>query len=200
MKNSYVQSIRFLFIGRLLYDKGIMEFSDAARQIKLSYPNVIFEIVGAIDNNNPSAISQDIVMNWEKELLIKYHGKAEDIRPFLEKADVLVLPSYREGLPRVILEGMSMAKPIIVTDVPGCRETVVDGENGYLVPVKNSNALADAMVKMIENGQDQRKEMGQKGRELAVDKFDEKIIIQKYTELISSLIIEKEVVTDLLFG
>ncbi|PLX87859.1 MAG: glycosyltransferase family 1 protein [Desulfuromonas sp.] len=144
------QGIHFLFIGRLIADKGIYEFVEAARRVRQHYPQCQFHLVGWIDTNL-SAIDRNELDRWVTDGLIVYHGRLEDVRPVIEKSHVFVLPSYREGVPRTVLEAMAMGRPIITTDAPGCRETVENGVNGYLVPVKDSASLAGTMLKFIEN-------------------------------------------------
>lgn len=179
--------VQFLFIGRLLTDKGICEFADAIKIVKKTYSAAQFHVVGELDTGNRATITAEELESWQEEKLIIYHGQKNDVRPFIIDADALVLPSYREGLPRVMLEGMAMGKPLITTDVPGCRATVVHGENGYLVEVKNAEALAKAMINMIEIGQERRLAMGQKGRQMALDIFDERKIVAHYLKVINTL-------------
>lgn len=178
----------FLLITRILSDKGIYEFIEAAKKVKTKYPDCDFNLLGVLDKDNPAAIEQNKVKDWEEEGIIKYLGTTEDVRPFICACDVFVLPSYREGIPKTNLEAMAMAKPIITTNVPGCRETLEDGKNGFLVSARNSQELAEAMFKMIEMGDGGRKKMGQYGREMILRKFDAKIVIEKYWEIIEEII------------
>jgi glycosyltransferase involved in cell wall biosynthesis len=175
----------FLFIGRLLFDKGIQEFVKAARIVKEQGIKAEFHVVGALDTDNPSAIDKSTLDSWIKEKAIYYHGTTNDVRAFIQKSDIIVLPSYREGLPRVMLEGMSMGKPLITTDVPGCRETVVNNYNGFLVEVKNETALANVFKEMLTLGSSVREKMGIAGRKMALEIFDEKIITQKYINAVN---------------
>lgn len=161
---------RFLLIARLLGDKGVREYAQAAKQIKNSHPEVSFDLVGWIDEN-PDAIKQQELDTWIEEGTLNYLGKLADVRPALSNCSVYVLPSYREGTPRTVLEAMSMGRTIITTDAPGCRETVIDNDNGFLVPVKSVEALVIAMKKLIENP-DLIKKMGQRSREIAEEKYD----------------------------
>lgn len=162
--------IVFLIIARLLWDKGIGEFVSAARLLKKKYPDVSWRIVGPFDNN-PSSIKRTDIQKWQDEGLIEYLGPTEDVRPYIAECSVYVLPSYREGTPRSVLEAMSMGRPIITTDAPGCRETVVDGVNGFLVPVRDSEKLAKTMEKFIHNI-GLIKELGAKSREIAEQRYD----------------------------
>lgn len=160
----------YLMIGRLLGDKGVREYAQAAARVKQRHPNARFLLVGWIDAN-PDAIAPDELDGWRQEGVIEFLGKLDDVRPAIAASTVYVLPSYREGTPRTVLEAMAMGRPIITTDAPGCRETVIDGENGYLVPVKSVDALADAMLRFIDDpGLAPR--MGKRSREIAEDKYD----------------------------
>ncbi len=176
--------ISFLMISRLLYDKGVVEFAEAAKKVKNKFPDAEFLLLGPKDTGNPSSINEKELYDWEKSGIIKYLGTSDDVRPFICNSSAIVLPSYKEGLPRTLLEAMSMEKPIIATNIPGSRDLVQEGENGFLVEVKNSDSLADAMEKFINIDTVQKNEMGKKGREIALQKFDEKIIISKYLEII----------------
>ena len=160
----------FLLVGRLLRDKGIFEYVEAARIVRQSRPDARFRLLGMYDNN-PSAIQASQVQGWVDEGVIDYQGTVEDVRPQIAAAHVCVLPSYNEGLPRSILEGMSMGRPIITTDAPGCRETVVPGVNGFLAPVKDPSALAKAMLRALQ-GPPSLAVMGAASRALAERRFD----------------------------
>lgn len=160
----------FLLIARLLGDKGVREYAQAAQQIKIKYPQAQFSLVGWIDSN-PDAIKQAELDEWVADGRLTYLGKLSDVRPAIEQASIYVLPSYREGTPRTVLEAMSMGRAIITTDAPGCRETVIDGDNGFLVSVKSVNELSQAMEKFMQSPGLIEK-MGQRARELAEQKFD----------------------------
>lgn len=165
-----LKHISFLLIARLLWDKGIKEYVEAVRILKERYPDVIFKILGPFDSN-PAAIQLVDIEQWSNEGIIDYLGETNDVRPFIVDSSVYVLPSYREGTPRSVLEAMAMGRPIITTDAPGCRETVVNGANGFLVPVKDSVALANAMERFILEP-NLIVEMGTKSREIALKKYD----------------------------
>jgi glycosyltransferase involved in cell wall biosynthesis len=154
----------------LLRDKGIVEYAEAARRLKPRYPTARFQLVGPHDAN-PSAISRQQLEAWRSEGIIEYSGATDDVRSFLAGAGVFVLPSYREGTPMSVLEAMATGRPIVTTDVPGCRETVVPGENGFLVPAKDVAALAAAMERFIV-APELIPKMGRRSREIAVEKFD----------------------------
>ncbi|MFW2025759.1 glycosyltransferase family 4 protein [Acinetobacter baumannii] len=166
--NNYMPS--FLMVARLLKDKGINEYIQAARKIKVTYPNAIFNLVGGIDVN-PAAISKKELDEWVKEGIINYWGQMSDVRPALEKSNIFVLPSYREGIPRAVLEAMSMGRPIITTDAPGCKETVIEGYNGFLVEVKSIDKLVDAMEKFIVDP-NLVELMGKNSRKIVLEKYD----------------------------
>lgn len=168
--SSVPRQARFTLIARLLGDKGVREYVAAARIVRRAYPSVQFDIVGWIDDN-PDAINRSELDSWEAEGVVNFLGKLADVRPAIEKCSVYVLPSYREGTPRTVLEAMAMGRAIITTDAPGCRETVIDGENGFLVPVKSVDALVDAMTRFIEDP-DLAVRMGKRSREIAEEKYD----------------------------
>jgi glycosyltransferase involved in cell wall biosynthesis len=162
--------VRFLLIGRLLGDKGVREYVQAARQLMRRYPEVRFSLVGWIDSN-PDAIFQSELDAWIADRSIEFLGRMSDVRPAIAACSVFVLPSYREGTPRTVLEAMAMGRPVITTDAPGCRETVVDGENGFLVPVKSVDALVKAMEQFVADP-DLAPRMGARGRKIAEEKYD----------------------------
>lgn len=163
--------VTFLLTARLIKDKGILEYVEAARLLKQKYPTAKFQLLGPLDTN-PAAITKEQLNQWMKEGVIEYLGKTNDVRPFIAESSVFVLPSfYREGIPRSILEAMSMGRPIITTDAPGCRETVVDGRNGFLVSVKDVSALKSAMEKFILEP-DLIVQMGKQSRIIAEEKYD----------------------------
>ena len=162
--------VAFLLIARLLKDKGIFEYAAAAAAIKQRYPGTIFRLMGPLDPN-PSAIGKDQVDAWHRAGVLEYLGEVKDVRPHLAACNVYVLPSYREGTPRTVLEAMAMGRPIITTDAPGCRETVTNGDNGFLVPVKDAAALVEAMQSFITHPE-LIPRMGQRGRKIAEIKYD----------------------------
>lgn len=160
----------FLLIARLLGDKGVREYAEAARLVRSKYPGAVFRLVGWIDSN-PDAIRQDELEGWVREGTVDYLGRLEDVREAIANCSVYVLPSYREGTPRTVLEAMSMGRPIITTDAPGCRETVVEGGNGFLVPVKGVKELAEAMTRFVEDPELAQR-MGSRSRLIAEEKYD----------------------------
>ncbi len=163
-------TIRFLLTARFILAKGVMEYLAAAQEIKKQYPTVEFLLVGWYENKDES-IQPGIIQSYIDQGIIRYLGKLDDVRPALAQASVFVLPSYREGTPKTVLEAMACGRAIISTDVPGCRETVIAGENGYLVPARDVASLRAALEKfIIEPGL--IKTMGQRSREIAISKYD----------------------------
>jgi len=176
--------VTFTFIGRLLYDKGIREFVEAAGRVGERHPQARFWIVGDIDRENPSAVRNEDLVRWIRHPRIHYHGSTDDIRQVLAQTDCVVLPSYREGMPRVIMEAMAMERPVITTDTAGCRETVDDGVTGYLVQVQDTDTLSLAMERFLALDEAARQTMGRSGREKALREFDDRLIAEQLTDMI----------------
>jgi glycosyltransferase involved in cell wall biosynthesis len=174
--------VRFLLIARMLYDKGIQQYVDAARNLKQKHgTNVELCLLGFLDVNNPSAVSTVDMDSWVEEGIINYLGVSDNVEQEIAKVDCMVLPSYyREGVPKSLLEAGSMGKPIVTTDSVGCRETVDDGINGYLCEPRSSESLTEKLSFIIDMSHEQRLEMGLKSREKIQKEFDEKIVINKY--------------------
>lgn len=162
--------ITFLMISRIQYDKGVVEYVNAAHLLKKLYPNAIFQILGPFDDH-PSAISESEFLKLIHNSAVDFLGGTPDVRPFIAKCHVYVLPSYREGTPVSALEAMAMGRPVVTTDVPGCREVVQDGENGYLVPVKDSIGLAQGMSMFLEDPV-LVSQMGYRSRQIVEAKYD----------------------------
>lgn len=160
----------FLLIARLLGDKGVREYVEAARALRRRAPGLRFQMVGWIDSN-PDAIKQEELDAWIAEGCIEYLGRLSDVRPAIAASSVYVLPSYREGTPRTVLEAMAMGRPIVTTDAPGCRQTVVEADNGFLVPVQSASALEQAMWKFVAEPELVAR-MGQRSRALAEENYD----------------------------
>ncbi|WP_348734466.1 glycosyltransferase family 4 protein [Rheinheimera texasensis] len=160
----------FLLIARLLGDKGVREYVTAARLVHQQYPQCKFRLAGWIDDA-PDAIAQAELDSWIQDGVIEFLGRLKDVRPAIADSTIYVLPSYREGTPRTVLEAMAMARAVITTDAPGCRETVIPGVNGLLVPIKSAEALAQAMLDLVRDRQ-QVEAMGQQGRRIAEQKYD----------------------------
>lgn len=171
----------FLFAGRLIRDKGILEFIDAARKVKRLYPEVRFVAIGDIDDN-PTSLTYDDLSRIEGEGIVEFPGMQTDVMPFFRESSAFVLPSYHEGTPRAALEALAVGRPVILTDAPGCREVVRDGENGYMVPVRDPESLAAAMIRLVEQPA-LMAAMGQKSRAIAEEKYD----VRKVNEVICNI-------------
>ena len=178
------KNITFLLIARLLKDKGIFEYIEAAKIIKSKIKNINFNLIGAIDSSN-NRIDINYVKKNHNEEIINYLGFKENVRPYIAESHVFVLPSYHEGLPRSVLEAMSMGRPIITTQVPGCKETVVNNENGFLIPSRNVDTLIKKMNWFINNKKEILK-MGKKSRNLVEKRFSSKKINNKFIKLLSN--------------
>lgn len=177
------KNITFLFIGRLLREKGIFEFIQAAQNIKKKHPNCIFQIIGGLDHTNPFALNQNILDQYILDGTIHYAGHVNNVSDWIRNADVFVLPSYREGFPRSSQEAMAIGRPIITNDVPGCRETVENGKNGFLIKPWDTKDLSEKMSYFINNP-NKIEEMGIESRKIAVEKFDVYKINQKIINIL----------------
>jgi len=178
---------RFLLLARLLYDKGVGEFVEAAGRLRRELPQCRFALLGMIDSDNPAAITRAQVDRWVAEGTIEYLGAADDVRPHIAAAHCVVLPSYREGVPRSLLEAAAMARPIVATDVAGCREVVRHGDNGLLCRPRDAASLADAMRQMASMPPEALAAMGRRGRERVESEFDERLIVRHYVEALDSV-------------
>lgn len=177
----------FLMIARAFYDKGFREYIDGARKIKKKYKDVEFWFLGALGGKNKNGVSEQEMKSLENEGVIKYWGHRKDVQNIIGECDCVVLPSYREGISKVLMEAASMEKPLIATDVVGCREIVQDGYNGYLVKIKDSDDLAEKIEKFINLSWEKQRELGINGRKKILKEFDEKIIIDIYRRKIWNL-------------
>lgn len=176
----------FLFVGRLLWDKGVREFIEAARLVRRAHPDVRFKLLGFVDAANRTAVTRSELDSWLGEGLVEYLGAADDVRPHIADADCVVLPSYREGLPRSLLEAGAMEQPLIATDVPGCRDVVEHGVTGLLCPPRDAQALAEAMEAMVALPAPRRQEMGKLGRTKIAREFDQRLVFQAYLEAVEA--------------
>lgn len=170
----------FLMVSRALYEKGLVEYVEASKILKRQYPDLRIQLLGAIDEEGNIGIKRTLVEQWAQEGWLEYLGTSDDVASVIHQADCVVLPSYREGTPRTLLEAAAMGKPIVTTNVPGCKETVVDGYNGYLCEVRNGTDLAAKMAQILELTEEELETMGRHSRRLAEDKFDEKYVIDRY--------------------
>lgn len=179
---------RFLLSARLIREKGIAEYAAAARELRESSDCIECWLLGHLCEDNPSAISGAVVRQWEAEGVIVYLGSVEDVRPVLAQVDCVVLPSYREGVPRVLLEAAAMGLPVITTDAVGCREAVDEGETGLLCRPRDVEDLARCMRQMLNLPRTERIAMGQRGRAKMLREFDERIVIDRYLQTINGLV------------
>ncbi len=182
------RGVTFLMIGRVLRDKGVLEYINAARLVKKDYPRAHFMLLGKVGADNRSAISAETVKEWVDEGIVCHIDYTDDVRPVIAKAECVVLPSYREGAPRTLLEGAAMGRPIITTDVPGCRQVVEDGRTGFLCEARSSKSLRDAMVRFIKLSHRRRVEMGRAGREKIERQFSERAVIDAYRQSLTRIV------------
>jgi glycosyltransferase involved in cell wall biosynthesis len=178
---------RFLLIARILRDKGVCEYVQATKLLRERWPSVEFNLLGFVDVQNPAAISRNEVESWVTQGFVNYLGVSEDVRKEIAAAECVVLPSYREGTPRSLLEAAAMARPIITTDAVGCREVVDHEVNGYLCKVRDAEDLAEKMNQMLLLSPEHRISMGLRGRAKMEAEFDEKIVIGKYLAAIEAI-------------
>ncbi|MEH6534653.1 MAG: glycosyltransferase family 4 protein, partial [Photobacterium frigidiphilum] len=182
--------VRFLLIARMLYDKGIGHYVEAARELRLRYGvKVEFNLLGFLDVNNPSAVSKAEMQAWVDEGIVNYLGVSDSVETEIAKVDCMVLPSfYREGVPKSLLEAGAMGKPIVTTDNVGCRETVEHGVNGYLCKLKSTDSLVEMLDRVITHSHEERLVMGFASRRKIENEFDEKIVINKYLDAIQDIL------------
>ncbi len=179
------QEVVFLYCGRLLKTKGVRLFAEAAQAVRAVDNRAIFRIVGAPDPGNPASIPHLEIERWRKDGAVEYFGAVDDVRPHIADADVVVLPTYyREGMPRALLEAMCMEKVVLATDTPGCREIVVPGQTGFLVPARNIRALVQAMLSIVALPLDLRIKIGQAARQRVVQRFSERVVLPQYLQAI----------------
>jgi glycosyltransferase involved in cell wall biosynthesis len=189
--------LRVVLAARLLWDKGIAEYVEAARALKAEGRTVKFLLAGSPDDGNPASVSKELVEGWANEGLLNWLGHVSDMPKMLSEVDVVVLPSYREGLPKTLIEAAACALPLITTDAPGCREVVSNtGEDGLQIPVRDSAALADA-IRLLDDDRKLCRKLGLAAREKALREFDELIVISKTLRVYSELLdpVPHEVVT-----
>jgi glycosyltransferase involved in cell wall biosynthesis len=172
----------FLMISRLIKDKGVLEYVEAARKVKQKFPQAQFQLLGPFwtQNLKSNTITEENVQGWVDEQIIDYLGYTYDVRPFIAASDCIVLPSYREGNANVLMQGASMEKPLLASDVVGCNNLVVDGETGFLFVVKNVDDLADKMEKMLQLSNAERQTMGQKGRAFMKQHYNKTVVLEAY--------------------
>lgn len=177
----------FLLVARLLRDKGVIEYVEAARQLKPLYPRAEFALLGSRDLENPNAIPDKLFNSWRSDGLVSHWGTSSDVRIELARTDCVVLPSYREGTPRSLLEAAAMGRPLIATDVPGCREVVHSGLNGLLCDPRDSKSLAIQMEKILNMTPEKLQKFTHASRELVQEKFDENLVIEAYLKVLENI-------------
>lgn len=183
-------STTFLFVGRVLRDKGVLEFIEAARLLRQEREDVRFQILGSTASDNPAAIPKGTVLDWQAQGWAEYLGSTDDVRPCIARADCVVLPSYREGVPRALLESSAMGRPCITTWSPGCKDVVDDARTGFLCLPADATSLLNAMRRFMELGDRQRLEMGRAAREKMECEFAEQIVLDTYLDLVKRIEIE----------
>ena len=178
----------FLMVARLLGDKGVYEYAQAAGLLRDRYPWAEFALLGFLDKSNPNAVTPERLSAWVRSGVLSYWGSSSDVRSELAQADCVVLPSYREGTPRTLLEAAAMGRPLIATDVPGCREVVCDGVNGLLCKPKEAADLARQMEAILCMPQQRIQKMAEASRQWVQARFDEQIVIEQYRQAINALV------------
>jgi glycosyltransferase involved in cell wall biosynthesis len=187
-RHDSMPEFRFLLVGRMLVNKGVVEFADAARIVRRSMPHARFQLLGPINEANPNLVPAQTIAAWEAEGIVEYLGAVDDVRPHIGAADCVVLPSYREGVPRTLLEAAAMAIPIIATRVAGCVDVVEDGVNGLLCEARDAADLARKMLAMAALPAVERQGMGAAGRRKVEQEFDEALVIRKYLDAIAAVV------------
>ena len=182
----------FLMIARLLRDKGVIEYVAAARKVKSDHPRARFQLLGAVDAANRTAIDAATVTSWEEEGTIEYLGTSDDVRAHIAAAHCVVLPSYREGAPRTLIEAAAMARPLIATNVPGCRSVVDDGETGYLCKVRDGDDLARSIETFLALPRGEMARMGRAGRAKMSKSFDQAIVVQAYRDALRLILVHEK--------
>jgi glycosyltransferase involved in cell wall biosynthesis len=185
------KTLRVLFIGRLLREKGLYEYVNAAAKLKSAYPNVDFDVAGEPDEGNPSSITSSQIDDISEKAIVRFLGHCTDIPALLEHTDICVLPSYREGTPKSLLEAAASGLPLIATDVPGCREICRNNQNGILVPAQDVDTLANAISRLIVDDE-LRLRMGHRSREIAVTEFSQDYVIDETIKVYKTAMQQKE--------
>ncbi len=180
--------IVFILVARLIWEKGVAQYVEAARSIKRVYPGATFQILGKVPPQGNSSVTMEHLKAWESEGLVEYLGTSDNVPSILAAVDCVVLPSYyREGVPRSLIEAAAMGRPCITTDMPGCRDVVHDGENGWLCTPRDAGDLENKMMRFIEATPEKKGEMGLAAHRIAIEQFDEQVIIQKYLAAIENI-------------
>jgi glycosyltransferase involved in cell wall biosynthesis len=178
-------SLRFLFFGRLILHKGIREFIDAAKMLRAILPNARFQLLGNPDAGNPTSVSDTELQSWIVDGIVEHLGEHRDVRPYIQQADVVVLPTYREGMSRALLEGAAMGKPLIGSDVAGSRELIDEGLTGFLCRARDAHSLADAMERMGGLPTERLAEMGRAARAKVEREFSDEVVVRAYLDALA---------------
>ncbi|MGY2131170.1 glycosyltransferase family 4 protein [Hymenobacter sp. HD11105] len=181
------QPFTFLMVARVLYEKGVEEYFEAARLVRTAVPGTRVQLLGGLDESGNIGVKRAVLEEWLQAGHVEYLGTSDNVAEHLALADAVVLPSYREGTPKTLLEAAAMAKPIVTTDVPGCRETVQDGVNGLLCQVHDASDLAEKMLLMLRLSNVELATMGRASRKLAEQKFDEQLVLNKYLQVVADV-------------
>ncbi|WP_133271501.1 glycosyltransferase family 4 protein [Hymenobacter radiodurans] len=181
------QPFTFLMVARVLYEKGVEEYFEAARLVRAAVPGTRVQLLGGVDESGNIGVKRTVLDEWLRAGHIEYLGTSDNVAEHLAQADAVVLPSYREGTPKTLLEAAAMAKPIVTTDVPGCRETVENGVNGLLCQVRDAADLAAKMLQILRLSDSELATMGRASRQLAEQKFDEQLVLNKYLGVVNEL-------------
>ncbi len=192
-KNEFNCPVRFLMVARVLYDKGYTEFVEAAALVKKRFPDITAELLGPIDESSPMAVPRNVLERDVADGKIIYLGVTDDVPSYVRRDSVVVVvvSSYHEGLNRSLMEACAMARPVITTNIPGCRETVEDGRNGFLVPVKDSEALADAMIRFINLTREEKMMMAEASYQKACSFFGLDSVLKSYEAIIGELVVRR---------
>lgn len=181
------QPFVFLMVARVLYEKGVVEYFEAAKIIRQAVPGTRIQLLGGLDEAGGVGVPRATFEEWLKAGDIEYLGRSDDVAAHIHQADCVVLPSYREGTPKTLLEAAACGKPLVTTDVPGCRETVVDGRNGYLCQVRSGEDLAAKMLQVLRLNDADLRGLGLNSRYLAETKFDEQLVLNKYLAAVAAV-------------
>lgn len=185
-REKHTSEVVFLLIARMLWDKGVGEFYEAAKMLKKTFPSVRFQLLGSVDLENPRGISFEQLEAWGKEGYVEYLGYSKDVREYIAQSSCVVLPSYREGKGMTLIEAGSMGKPLIATNVEGCKDIVRDGYNGFLCEARNSTSLANSMKRFIDLDAKSKEAMSMNARNFMIDNFDVENVIRIYGDTIEN--------------
>lgn len=177
----------FLMVARIMWDKGVGEYVEAASRVRRHYPKARFRLLGGLSVDNPTNVPREFLDEWQADGRIEYLGSTEDVRPYLAGADCVVLPSYREGVPRTLLEAAAMSRPVITSDAVGCRDAVIDGQTGLKCRVRDAADLTDKMMQFLALPKAEREKLGRNGRAFVEREFDERFVIDRYLHMATEI-------------